>query len=386
MNDKIETLESQLDAIDQAALTPLVRSALGNQTVEVDNWEREQVHGGLGVRTAIYRFSGQGHDQGQTIAWSLILKILRPEGGGADMSACNSYRREVDAYRSGWLDGLTGGLVAPHCFGLIENPDGTCWMWLEDIRDMFNAQWPLAYYGTVARHLGHFNGIYLTGEPLPSWPWLSCDWLRQYVGLSASAMEPLRDALESPWGCRFLPEDDCDQFFHLWAERERYLAALDRLPQTICHLDAFCRNLFARKTKDGEDQTVAIDWAFVGHGPVGAELSPLILMSIALGGVGLDKLQELEQIAFDGYLEGLRQAGWRGNPRQVRLGYTAASVRYLFPEIERWLAIILDESLHAGLEQAAGISVGQACDFMAAMRLIYFDYLDEARSLMDILL
>ena len=103
---------------------------------------------------------------------------------------------------------------------------------------------------------------------------------------------------------------------------------------------------------DGDDQTVVIDWAFVGRGPVGADLNPLVWMGIALGGVELDKAQALEEIVLEGYLEGLREAGWQGDPRQVRLGYTAASVRYLFPEIGRWLALILDESLHAAAAQS----------------------------------
>jgi hypothetical protein len=33
------------------------------------------------------------------------------------------------------------------------------------------------------------------------------------------------------------------------------------LPDTICHFDVFHRNLFARKTADGDDKTVMIDWA-----------------------------------------------------------------------------------------------------------------------------
>ncbi len=91
-------------------------------------------------------------------------------------------------------------------------------------------------------------------------------------------------------------------------------------------------------------------------------------MSIALAGVELDKLQELEEIVFEGYLEGLREVGWQGDPQQVRLGYTAASVRYLFAEIGRWLALILDESLHAAAEQIFGLPIGETFDSVARMR------------------
>jgi hypothetical protein len=385
MDEKAETPTGPMSTVDRAMLTPLVQRALDSKAVEVPNWEAEPLRGGIAVGSTVYRFSGQGRDGGQSTPWSLILKILRPDVGSVDVSAWNYYRREADAYRSGWLDDLPGGLVAPRCFGVVEQPDGTCWIWLEEISDVVGSKWPLEQYGTVARHLGRFNGAYLVDRPLPSWPWLSSDWLRHYVEQSAPAMEPLRSAVASPWGRRWLPEADVERYYRLWAERDLYLDALDRLPQTICHLDIFRLNLFARKAAGGDDQTVVIDWAFVGRGPLGAELTPLVLMSIALAGVGLDKMQELEEIVFEGYLAGLREAGWQGDPQQVRLGYTAAAVRFLFPEVGRWLALILDESLHAAEEQLLGIPVGGAFDSVARMRHSLFGKLGEARDLMSIL-
>jgi hypothetical protein len=386
MNEKLEIQAAQLAEIDQTTLTPLARTALGSKTIEVVDWEYGQLHGGVGAGTAIYRFSGEGRDQHQAIPWSLILKIIRPESGSTDAFDWDYYRREADAYQSGWLADLPGGLAAPRCFGVLDHPDGTCWMWLEEIQDMFASPWPLEHYGIVARHLGHFNGAYLADQPLPGWSWLSSDWLRRYVEQSAPAIEPLRKAQASPWGRRWLPEEDSDRFFRLWEERERFLDALDRLPQTICHFDVFRRNLFARKTAAGDEQTVVIDWAFVGRGPIGADLNPLVWMGIALGGVGMGKLHDLEEIVFEGYLEGLREAGWQADPQQVRLGYTAASVRYLFPELGRWLAFILDESLHAAAEQEIGYPMGDVFDTFALMRRLLFSKLDEARDLMSILL
>jgi len=385
MDENLEKQTAQLAAIDQATLTPLVQSALGSKAVEVVNWEFEQLHGGIAVGTAVFRFSGQGRDQHQTIPWSLILKILRPEGGNPDVSAWDYFKREADAYQSGWLDDLPGGLAAPRCFGVLDHPDGTCWIWLEEVAEEIGPQWPLEQYGLVARHLGQFNGAYLVDRPLPGWSWLSSSWLRYYIEQSAPVMEPLRHAVTSPWGRRWLPEEDSDRYFHLWAERELYLDALDRLPQTICHFDIFRRNLFARRTADGDDQTVVIDWAFVGRGPIGADLNPLVWMSIAIAGAGLDEAREVEEIAFEGYLEGLGDVGWQGDPQQVRLGYTAAGTRYLYPEVGRWLAHILDESLHAGMEQSIGAPIGQIFDTVALTRHSLFGQLDEARDLMRIL-
>jgi hypothetical protein len=385
VDEKVEAQTAQLAAIDRATLTPLVQRALGSKTFEVVSWDFEALHGGIAVGTAVYRFSGQGRDRHWTMPWSLILKIVRPEGGSAETSAWNYYKREADAYQSGWLADLPGGLAAPRCFGVLDRPDGTCWIWLEEVGEEVGPRWPPEQYGLAARHLGQFNGAYLVDRPLPGWSWLSSDWLRHYIEQSAPVMEPLRNAVASPWGRRWLPEGDHDRYFRLWAGRERYLDALDCLPQTICHFDIFRRNLFAQKAGDGDDRTVAIDWAFVGRGPLGADLHPLVWMSIALAGDEVDLAREIEEIAWEGYLEGLCDVGWRGDPRQARLGYTAAGMRYLFPEVWRWLALILDESLHPEAEQMYGFPIEEVFDYVALMRHSFFGQLAEARELMDVL-
>jgi hypothetical protein len=386
MDETTEAQTAQLAAIDQATLTPLVQSALGSKTVEVMDWDYERLHGGAGAGNAIYRFSGQGRDQGQTVPWSLILKTLQPQVPGDDPSAWNYYKREAVAYQSGWLDDLPGGLAAPRCFDIIERPDGTCWIWLEDVRDEIGPHWPLEHYGLVARHLGQFNGAYLVDLPLPSWPWLSSGWLRQVIENSASALPLLRDSLDHALIRRWMPGDAAHRYFRLWEERGVYLDALDRLPHTLCHFDIFRRNLFARRTAGGDHQTVAVDWAFVGKGALGEDLVPLVLASIMFFEVGLDQAQALEEIAFEGYLKGLRDVGWRGDPRQVRLGYAAAaSLRYKFNDAGRWLAVVLNEDLHPMILQMWGMPIEKVIDHTAQLASIFDRLADEARELMDTL-
>jgi hypothetical protein len=384
MDDRLETQTAQLAAIDQATLTPLVRRALNREAVQVAGWDYKQLHGGVGTGNAIYRFEGQGHDREQEMAWSLILKTAYPEGDNTVPSAWNYYKREVEAYRSGWLDDLPGGLAAPRCFGVVEHPDGTCWIWLEDVKDEIGPQWPLEHYRVAARHAGQFNGAYLAGQQLPDWPWLSSSWQRHSAENCAPALPLLRDSLDHPLVRRLLPGDIRDRFFYLWAERGIYLEALDRLPQTLCHLDIFRRNLFARRTADSEYESVAIDWAFAGRAALGEELVPLVLGSVMFFEVGLDQVQALEEIAFEGYLNGLHDVGWRGDPRQVRLGYAAAaSLRYTFNDLGRWLAVALDENLHAMVLHAAGRPVGEVFDHAAQIGRFSEGLANEARELID---
>ena len=93
MDGKLETTIEiqavQWATIDQSTLTPLVQSAFKRETAEVTDWECEQLHGGIGMGTAIYRFAGQGRDQGQKVPWSLVLKTLCPAEDNANVSASN---------------------------------------------------------------------------------------------------------------------------------------------------------------------------------------------------------------------------------------------------------------------------------------------------------
>jgi hypothetical protein len=378
--------EAQLAAIDHATLTPLVRCVLSSETVEVIDWDRQQLHGGAGGASSIYRFSGRGHDQGEAASWSLILKAVRAPSEAEDPSSPRYWKREPLAYKSGLLDDLPGGVAAPRCFGVAEWPGEGVWLWLEDVTDEVGPRWPLEHYGVVARQFGQFNGAYLAGRPLPPYPWLSRGWVRAWVAQAPPAIALLQDSLEHPLACRWFPADSADSTLRLWAEREMFLDALDPLPQTFCHLDAFRRNLFARRGPGGHDQTVAVDWAFVGIGAVGEEIVPLVQASLCFFEVELAKAQELDEMVFEGYLDGLRDAGWHGDPRLVRLGYAAAgAMRYPLGATGGFLPMVLDESSHSRVEQVWGFPIGEIADVLAGVWLFLFGLADEARELLDIL-
>jgi hypothetical protein len=381
-----ERFDAELPAIDRATLTPPVRRALGRPTVQVIDWDVQPIHGGSGggVRaSAIYRCSGRARDQDHALPWSLILKTFTP-AADADPSSPYYPRREAQAYRSGWLDQLPGRLAAPGCYGVVEHPDGGIWVWLEEVTGDAGSRWPLERYALAARHLGQFNGAYLAGHPLPDWPWLSARWLRRVVAKAAPSIAQLPDVLAHPLGRRYFPGDTSARFSRLWAERERLLDALERLPRTICHLDAFSRNLFSRQADHG-GQTVVIDWAFVGGGAVGEELEPLLCRSLLFSDVELAQAHELDGMVFAGYLDGLRDAGWEGDPRQVRLGYTGAVTLRCLVMIGEVLPIILDESLHFVTPQIFGRPFEEMLDHSVACRRFQFGLEDEALELLDAL-
>lgn len=376
--------------IDRATLTPLVHRALNRMTVEIDDWECHPLHGGFEVRAGIYRFAGSGHAQGEPVAWSLILKVIcpPPDGTEADPNDWNYLERERLVYQSGLLDDLPGGIVAPRCFAVFEPAQDEFWIWLEDVlvvynRDDMSAQWSLERYRLAARHLGQFNGAYLCGRALPTQPWLSCEWLRVLVAQAAPAIADLPHALEHPLMRRLYPSDVFEGILRLWAERETFLAALDHLPQTFCHRDAFRRNLFAQRGPEGRERTFAIDWVFAGTGAVGEEVVPLVVATLGFREVDLAQVQELERIVFDGYLAGLCDAGWNGDSELARLGYTAAApLRYLLGGTRNLFPILLDESRYPRMQLMWGDPIEVFCEHWANMFRYLLVLADEARGLL----
>lgn len=145
----------------------------------------------------------------------------------------------------------TPGLRAPATVALDEDDEGITIVsgWVPDVGAgaLFHA-----------RALGRF-----AAAPLGDRPWL--------------AMGQLRDRLASterrggwPTLARTTMADLVD---HLWRRRTHHLDALDELPSVLQHGDPVPGNLPGR---DGDD-CVAVDWATLGWGPLGADLGYLCL-------------------------------------------------------------------------------------------------------------
>jgi hypothetical protein len=127
----------------------------------------------------------------------------------------------------------------------------------------------------IAHALGRFAGAHLTPAP-----WLARNLLRDRM-----------HRVERGGGWRTLGRTTvADVADHLWARRTELLEAADALVQVPQHGDPVPANLPGR---EGDD-VVAIDWATLGTGPVGADL----------GYYALAAREELEPL-LDAYLMGL---------------------------------------------------------------------------------
>jgi thiamine kinase-like enzyme len=140
--------------------------------------------------------------------------------------------------------------------------------------------WPVADNRPAAEALGRAQARFLLGRELPPVPWLSRGLLRAYSS---------------------------------------------EKPASLCHLDFWPKNLF-RRPPDG--QIVLIDWAFAGLGAVGEDAGNLVPGAVLDHFVPAADMPALEQGVYGGYLAGLHAAGWRDDPRLVRLGMWSSSVKY----------------------------------------------------------
>ncbi len=385
-NDIVD-VANELEGINRDTVEPLVRESLGRDAAELIDWHLAPIHKGADLSSSVYRVAGTARDRGQEVTWSVILKVVCPTPDEFGSSGWHYWKRESLAYTSGLLDNLPAGLTAPRCLRVEDHGTGCSWMWLEDIADAPKGQWTFPDYSWVARQLGRFNGAYLTGErPIPSHPWLSRGWLRGWTEKSAPLIARFPGILEHPAVRRFLLDGGTDAYLRLWSERARFLDALDRLPRTFCHYDAFPRNIFIQRGAGGSDQPLAIDWAFAGTGAVGEELVPLVIASTTFCEVEPSSLINLEQAALEAYAEGLRDAGWRGDPRLVRLGYAiGASLRFGPGCAIPALLFVLREDAPELVLPVFGVPMDEALERWSAVTAHVLELAGEARVLMEAL-
>jgi hypothetical protein len=319
-----EQMEPEIN-IDLEYVSTLARKALDNPSLQVGDWGVEKLTGGLELGSAIYRLFGTANDGETAQSWSLILKAIQPDQAQDDPAVCHYWKRDPLAYQSGLLYRLSGQVTAPRCLDVRENADGSIWLCLEEIKDEHPRPWSLESYARAARQLGEFNGAYLAGRPLPDEPWVTHDWLRKYLQEAAPSVDYIRQNPADPIINRMLPGITLPLTLAIWEEHERMLKVLEAMPQGFCHQDAFERNLFYR----GEE-LVVIDWTYAGIAPVGTETAALVGAALGVAGFPPSQAKQLDQACFENYLEGLRQAGYQPDPRQVRLCFCVTlQLRYV---------------------------------------------------------
>lgn len=287
--------------------------------------------------------------------WSAVLKVVRSpvETGQAWDRPTDAiyWRREADVLTSHLLDDIAG-MATPRSFGVVERAPATVWMWFEDLGPIDRGAWTEAEYQVAARAIARFHARYLTDTPIPNVPWLNQGFLRGLHAFCMASFERLmngsRNASATYRGLR--PEHAGPAIVTLeriMVDGDRLLAALDAVPQTLCHHDANIDNLLVRPGPDGAPQLVALDWQMVGPGPVGADLGQLLCYLPAAGSA--TPSSDIEAAVLRTYREELAAAGVEIDLHTVRTAYVAdAALRQT-----AWAFLRLDLSILAA-EAARG--------------------------------
>jgi hypothetical protein len=274
---------------------------------------------------------------------SAVLKVVSPRGEGAahwpaseEPMAWNYWAREAVAYRSGFADAVYdgSGIRPPTLLAAEDRSDGSIALWLEDVAGLPGPEWTVERMGQFARQLGQAQGTCALG-PWPAEGWLSKGFLRDYTAsrpvvgderiwehpvVQAAWSAPLRDRLRR------------------WVDRRDALVDMvAALPRTVCHLDVWPANLAAMA-----DESILLDWAFVGDGAVGEDAGNLVPDCVFDGFFPADALPDLTVAVEESYVGGLADAGWRDGPT-ARTGMRASGAAKYW-----WLAPYMLTSLAAG--------------------------------------
>ncbi|MFI0509953.1 aminoglycoside phosphotransferase [Streptomyces sp. WSLK1-5] len=298
--------------------------------------EAEEV---LGPGTGVVFASSLTHNPGNGVTrgvWSIqsgertaVLKVLTRAkdvtghwAASDDPRHWNHWRREADVYTSGLARVWEPyGIRAPRLLSCVERADGDVALWLERVPGRPARRWSIDAHVRHAHRMGRAQGAVGARDE----PWLSRRFLREYIAGRTEGQELLDDdeAWRQPLVRDHFPAGLRRDMVRLHHDREWFLQVMESLPRAFSHLDQWPENVRA----DGRD-SVLLDWAFAGDGALGEDLGNYLPDSVFDLFVPADRLPRFAGAAYHAYLEGLRESGWRGDERAVRLAVCASAVKY----------------------------------------------------------
>ncbi len=377
-------MDERILDVSSEQLKALVRTVLGEHDIDLGAWDAVPLIGGAGAYStarSLILLRGVAYIGRSERPWSLIAKGFAPVAARDDPADIHYWKREWLLYRSGLLESLPVGMSAPRCYGCEELGNGEIRLWLEHVQENTDRLWPLERWALAAQHLGRFNGTYLHERRLPRVAWLGGRRLRSWVEHHASLVARIAAAPDNPEVQHWWPRSVVDAILQLWTERDAMCTVLEGLPQTFCHGDAIRRNLFARGRPGSPEDTVGIDWEYAGRYAVGEEVGQTLSVASAFFDVTPAQLPALDDALFEGYLTGLREVGWHGDPRLVRLAYSIhAALRNSFNAVG---ATVPDEARRPEILRNYGHTWEELAERRAAIRPFLLERADEARRLID---
>ncbi|WP_410790725.1 aminoglycoside phosphotransferase [Kribbella sp. C-35] len=244
-----------------------------------------------------------------------------PWAASTDPRHWNYWRRELEVYRDDELREqlADAGLVLPAA-QVDEQPDGGVLL-MDDIAGTPGTHFSLAEHAVLARACGRWQA-----RPAPERPWTSTGFLRDYSTTRDVPWQLMTDdaAWRQPLIRELWPTELREAWTGLLVHRDALLDLVASLPRARCHLDFWVSNVVQRPT----GELALFDWSFLGDGALGEDIGNYIPDAVFDLFWPAERLPELAETCIANYLDGLHEAGWRGDPDQVRLAVMASGVKY----------------------------------------------------------
>lgn len=319
-----------------------VSKILDTHNFYVKNWKIEE----LSTRTVnfttegIYRLSGVSIVTEEEVPWSLVVKVIQPESEEKDDTQHHNYwKREALVYQSGLLSDLPTVIRTPKCYAVEKVSENTIWICLEELKEDNSGKWTESQFTTVAKNIGIFHGGYLVEKPVPMHEWICQNWLGSWIdGCKKYATNPedflpfVKEEVEDIWRA----------YQQLNQNLVKHLALLKKLPQVLSHQDLSQQNMYINP--NGENFTL-IDWQYLSISSVGEELGKLFGVALSQDDIPIDLAEEYMELLFSHYVEGLREAGWRGDPDIPKYAFYVSFACRSFWEVPKYIKLLADSKV-----------------------------------------
>ena len=383
-NDVLEDLRG----FDREAMTELARSVVGDPVADIaGGWSCSALSAvSIGNGTlGFFKVEGSATSHDGTLPWSVVVKIMEPLAEDANLA--NSPAREIQAYESDFVSVDRPGRQAAACYRVDHRPDGTVWLWLQDLSRLKRETWTTRDYLSAAKQIGLFNGSCPEAEAN------GMDWIdrsgvsdRRKGPISAEKQSRFQRALSEPMVQRTAVGIGMDRAARLYDDVLKLVDASSAFPKIISHNDCHTRNLFleyGEHGSDGDDVLYAIDWASVGLTPVGVDGGTFVASGFTWGREEAEVAAGAEALAFDAYFEGLINAGWQQPKDEVRLVFLTVAATYALQNMNVIYQGTTNERWEKMLTARIAPTLEQVADEFSERQQLMIPLVDEALSLIS---
>jgi len=322
MDDRLSAVFARISDAEAASVAAAVLEMPGARINSIHYDEILKPH--ADTRTiGIVRVSGVAGTVGAARPWSCVTKVI-------DMSVANAMgtpvdpRNEVNIYESGVFAAPVGGFRPARCYHISRPSEEQMILWLEDLTEAESPPFSIDVLSQMVRDLGMWNAVIAANPPQldfavgRDFQWASLtgfDFPARLVAMRQIADNPVVRAMYARQSLDF-----ADEFV---TAHGRLAQRSLTLPHVLSLADCPIGNFFHLP-----GQTIAIDWAGLGHEPVGADGGRFIGSAMTWGRDFVEVVRH-EGDLFESYLDGLRMGGSTEDRDILRIGYLSEAAYYL---------------------------------------------------------